>query len=211
MIYIHITKQIMLAQINSAIAKNNGKYNFTFDIESIENILVFVNIEDQQYLHIRARNIERWIDEYDTESLNLYFEKILVGGVKTFTEVDLEKIIDILNNIKFNRLTGKFYLNNEDEENVTLEALYDREHFYTKLNSNIKVRKTYENCSVCFDPTMCKSKCDHYLCYPCWNTISEYVCKECQENDNTDCYHCDDETCGHQRCPTCRQLLVVMY
>jgi len=208
MIYIHITKQIMLAQINSAIAKNNGKYNFTFDIESIENILVFVNIEDQQYLHIRARNIERWIDEYDTESLNLYFEKILVGGVKTFTEVDLEKIIDILNNIKFNRLTGKFYLNNEDEENVTLEALYDREHFYTKLNSNIKVRKTYENCSVCFEPTMCKSKCDHYLCYPCWNTISEYFCKECQETDEKGC---EDETCGHQRCPTCRQILVVMY
>jgi len=206
MIYIHITKQIMLAQINSAIAKNNKKYNF--DIESIDNIQVFVNIENQQYLRIKARNIERWVDEYDTELVSLYCEKILGVDEKIYTEAHLEKIIHILNNIKFNRLTGKFYLNNEDEENVTIEALEEQIRFYKKLNSNIKVRKTYENCSVCFDPTMCKSKCDHYLCYPCWNKISEYVCDECQENDDKGC---DDETCCHQRCPTCRQLLVVMY
>jgi len=207
MIYIHITKQIMLAQINSKIAKNTGKNGFVFDIESIENILVFVTIDNQKYLHIRARNIQRWIDEYDTEGLSLYCEMILKNNEKTYTEVHLEKIIDILNNVKFNRLTGNFYLNNEDE-NVTIEALEEQTRFYKKLNSNIKVRKTYDDCSICFEPTMCKSRCDHNLCYPCWNKISEYVCDECQETDDK---VCEDETCGHQRCPTCRQLLVVMY
>ena len=116
MIYIHINKQIMLAQINSTIAKNKGKY--TFDIESIDDMLVFVNIENQQYLRIVARKIDRWVDEYDTESVSLYCEMILQNNEKTYTEVHLEKIIDILNNIKFNKLTGKFYLNGEEEISV---------------------------------------------------------------------------------------------
>ena len=204
MIYIHINKQIMLAQINSTIAKNKGKYNF--DIESIDDMSVFVNIENQQYLRIVARNINRWVDEYDTESVSLYCEMILQNNEKTYTEVHLEKIIDILNNIKFNKLTGKFYLNGE--ENITMAELYDREHFYTKLNSNIKVRKTYDDCSICFEPTMCKSKCEHYLCYPCWNNITEYCCDECKVSEDK---VCDDETCCHQRCPVCRQILVVEF
>lgn len=193
----------MLAQINSTIAKNNGKYNF--DIESIDDMSVFVNIENQQYLRIVARTINRWVDEYDTESVSLYCEMILQNNEKTYTEVHLEKIIDILNNIKFNKLTGKFYLNGEEE--ISVETLEEKNKFYKKLNSKIKVRKTYDDCSICLEPTMCKSKCEHYLCYPCWNNITEYCCDECKVSDDK---VCDDETCCHQRCPVCRQLLVVV-
>ena len=193
----------MLAQINSTIDNINENYNF--DIESIDDMSVFVIIENKD-LRIIARNIDQCIGDGDTKPVSLYWEKILGVGERTYTEVHLEQIVNILNNIKFNKVIGKFYLNGN--VNNTIEALEEKNKFYKKFNSNIKVRKTYDDCSICFEPTMCKSKCEHYLCYPCWDKIDSYYCDECKEDDEN---ICDDETCNHQRCPICRQLLLAHF
>ena len=193
----------MLAQINSTIDNINENYNF--DIESIDDMSVFVIIENKD-LRIIARNIDQCIGDGDTKPVSLYWEKILGVGERTYTEVHLEQIVTILNNIKFNKVIGKFYLNGN--VNNTIEALEEKNKFYKKFNSNIKVRKTYDDCSICFEPTMCKSKCEHYLCYPCWDKIDSYYCDECKEDEEN---ICDDETCNHQRCPICRQLLLAHF
>lgn len=189
----------MLAKMNLTI---NQDKTYHFDIDEIFNISVFVVIEHKQYLRITARNISRSLGDYCSEGVNLYTKKILEQN--EITEVDLDKIIDILNNLKFNRIKGEFYLG-DDKDNTTIEELEEKKEFYKKFNSNIKVRKIYEECSICFEPTMCKGKCNHFCCYPCWNKIEDYYCDECKEND-CEC-DCDDEICGHQRCPVCRQKL----
>jgi hypothetical protein len=190
----------MLAKMNLMI---NQDKTYQFDIDEILNIKVFVAIEHKQYLRITARNISRDIGDYCSESVNLFTKRILEKN--EITEVDLDKIIDLLNNLKFNRIKGEFYLGN-DTNNTTIEELEEKNKFYERLNSNfIKVRKIYENCAICFEPTMCKGKCSHFCCYPCWNNIEDYVCDECKESNGEN--DCDDELCYHQRCPVCRQKL----
>jgi len=193
----------MLAQINLT-------HTYNFDIDEIANIKVLVTLENQRYLRIKARNIDRCIGECDTDSVNLYCKLIPDHSPdrsdKIFTETHLEKIIDILNNLKFSTLNGCFYLDG-DKNNTTILELEDKTNFHKKLNSNIKVKKLYDECSVCFEPTTCKGKCNHYCCYTCWDKIEQYFCDDCKENDyNGDC---NDELCGNQRCPMCRDKLFV--
>jgi hypothetical protein len=78
----------------------NLKETYNLDIDEIANIKVFVTLENQRYLRIKARNIDRLIDECDTDSVNLYCQLIPEDHRdKIFTETHLEKIIDILNNL----------------------------------------------------------------------------------------------------------------
>ena len=192
----------MLAKMNLLINQDKTCH---LDIDEIFDIKVFVGIEHKQYLRITARKISRDIGDYCSEGVNLYCKRIIETN-EIISEVHLEKIIDILNNLKFNRIKGEFYLG-DDTDNTTIEELEEKNQFYKKFNSNIKIRKTYEDCSICFEPTMCKGKCGHFCCYPCWNKIEEYICDECKEN-NCEC-DCDDELCCQQRCPVCRQKLSV--
>lgn len=196
--------KIMLAQINLEMNKDKS---YTFDIDEIENIEVYVVLEYKQYLRIKAKNIYRYIDDDSNDNITIFTHKILENDEKIFNEIDLEKITDILNNLKFNKIKGCFILNEIDKDNTTIEELKDKDKFYKKLNSNIKVKKTYDDCSICLEPTMCKGKCGHYCCYICWNKINEYICEECEESDGY--CECEDEMCQKQRCPICRQHLIV--
>jgi hypothetical protein len=186
----------MLAKMNLNL---NSNKTYQFDIDEIENIKIFVVIEHEQYLRIRARNIINC-----NECAVIYTKRILEKNEKIYTEVHLDKIIDILNNLKFDKIKGEFYLSNIDKP-TTIEELNEKNKFYKKLNSNIKVIKIYDECSICFEYTICKSKCGHFCCFPCWNKIDEYYCEECKKNE--DC--CGDDFCGKQRCPVCRQGLTI--
>jgi hypothetical protein len=201
----------MLAKLNLTINQDK-EYNreYKFDIDEIDNIKVWVSIKHKDYLRIEAINIYSCGNEGCRDNITLYCQKILENGEKTYTDTHLDKIIDILNNLKFNKLKGKFYLNN-DRHDTTIEDLEERKEFHKKLNSNIKVKKMYEDCTICFEPTMCKTMCGHFCCYPCLDKIDDYYCDDCKENEGEcDCDD-DEDVCGFQRCPVCRQKMYVIY
>jgi virulence-associated protein VapD len=187
----------MLAKMNLNL---NSNKTYQFDIDEIENIKIFVVIEHEQYLRIRARNIINC-----NECAVIYTKRILEKNEKIYTEVHLDKIIDILNNLKFDKIKGEFYLSNIDKP-TTIEELNEKNKFYKKLNSNIKVIKIYDECSICFEYTICKSKCGHFLCYECWSQVKFNDCADCRHHNGE---VCDDAQCGKQRCPVCRQGLTI--
>ena len=193
----------MLAQINHSLEKYNG--NYSFDIVKIDNMDVFVKISNK-HLYLEARNIER---SFDGDNEVLYGERILAPNESVCNDGHLEKLIEMFNNLKFNKFRGKFYLNDDDHGNIKLNEIKEQEEFYKKLNSNVEVRKTYENCPICFEPTMCKSRCGHFCCYVCWNKLEDYYCDDCRDSDDI-CCDCDEIECGGKRCPICRKKLMTI-
>jgi hypothetical protein len=97
-------------------------------------------------------------------------------------------VLDDLENIRFDKYTGKFKLPKSiSEEPYIFEKLWNMPHIEMK----------YDECCVCHEKTKVKSKCNHTLCIECWLQVPETPLP-----DNPTDY---DYTI--QPCPICRQKL----
>lgn len=126
-----------------------------------------------------------------------------------FMEKHIHKMKLMIDDLKYNKLTGRFEL--EENEGPNICALKDEKEFYDnwgKENKNIEITDKLGECSVCFEDTLCKSNCGHFLCYDCWSKIKFNECEDC-ESHHADI--CDDSFCGRQTCPTCREVLFCDY
>jgi len=101
----------------------------------------------------------------------------------------IQKVIKTIKIIKFNRLTGKLSIDTNisiDEKNAFMQ-LFDFDH----------VKLKYDECSVCGDITMTKTKCNHSLCYGCQEQIREIEHLDYDEH----------EYFATQECPICRKTI----
>jgi len=96
-------------------------------------------------------------------------------------ELCIDKLIVILNNLKFNTFSGEF---NEYEIN---------EQMYNIFKSPNLTIEEGEECSVCYEKTLTKTFCNHSVCY------------KCMENIKLDF---DDEGCKEKPCPMCRKDII---
>ncbi len=116
---------------------------------------------------------------------------------KNWTISMLEKaiinLVSRLNNLKFNLYTNSFdsiYYSNMD----LLKDVFQGSNI-THLD---------EECCVCKDNTLCKTRCGHNLCLRCWSKLKvDKICEGCGE-DSCDCS--EDITEGHT-CPICRSFM----
>ena len=96
-------------------------------------------------------------------------------------ELCIDKLIVILNNLKFNTFSGEF------SENKINEKMYN---IFKSPNLTIEEG---EECSVCYEKTLTKTCCNHSVCYKCMENIKlEY----------------DDEGCKVKFCPMCRKDII---
>ena len=131
------------------------------------------------------------------------------ASIARFRENHLGKVKLMIDDLKFNKLTGRFELGESDGSNICV--LKEEQEFYAgwkKENKNIDITDKLGECSVCFEDTLCKSICGHFLCMGCWSKIKFNECEDC-ENHHPDV--CDDSFCGRQTCPVCRQVLFCDY
>ena len=101
----------------------------------------------------------------------------------------IQKVIKTIQVMRFDRLTGKLSIDTSisiKEKNAFMQLFYF---------SHIKFK--YEECSICRDDTMQKTKCNHPLCYGCQEQIRELE------------YLDDDEHqyFATQECPICRKTI----
>ena len=190
----------MLSQINRKVEKNEC---FQFNIASIDNIPVYVIMSDK-HLYIKITTI---IDTYIDDYLLIYELRILEPNVSKCNNTHLEKIKSTLNNLKFNKLIGKFQLATEENRDITIDELKSQDEFYSNFNSNVTIIKKYDECPICFDSTMSKSECGHFCCYVCWSQIKIHYCDNYEDGEIG--HVCDDENCHCQKCPICRQTMIV--
>ena len=107
--------------------------------------------------------------------------------VEDFTHA-ITKVKEMLPDMQFDKLTGRFSLDNitSELEKQCAESLF--------ISPNVKL--VYEDCSVCQECTTTKTKCKHPLCYPCWEKIKQV------ENSNF-----IENTTTYQLCPICREII----
>jgi len=116
-----------------------------------------------------------------------YYRNELVINNYDLTFVDYiiayMKLQYILHNYRFNNYLGIF----EDKKNFKNIAVSLHNVFNTK---NIKLIN--DECCVCMELTRNKTKCNHTICYICWDTIKRTR---------------NDDEFLHKQCPMCRECI----
>lgn len=107
----------------------------------------------------------------DNESRFLYCEQF--EKFDTFEEFN--DCIDILNKLKFDKLTGKF--------KSIIEPNFD------SILKNVTVN--YKECCVCLENTLMALKCDHHICYECKSQLKKNKCPMCRK-DFCICDECEE-------------------
>ena len=119
-----------------------------------------------------------------------------------------EEIIDAvnrfetsINRIRFDKYTNQF-IGTEKEE---IESQFKKSCASLINSSNIE--SIYQQCPVCYEMTRGKTKCNHPLCYECWNGLSRKPtcinCKYCNGNA------CDDSESCEKKVVLCVELVVL--
>jgi hypothetical protein len=165
-------------------------YIFDFDlITTIDDINVNVKIlyfKKYEYISLNIFHNSILLNNVRTErdgSSNIkLFDYVLLNGVSYINNFNiniiLKKFFDIINNLKFSKLSGNFTYSNDvltDKNNIILSCFFEM-----NLNSNIKLN--YDTCCVCSEKTLTKTHCKHSLCISCWSSLKNVVCPLCRND-----------------------------
>ena len=62
-------------------------------------------------------------------------------------------------------------------------------NYKDNIESLLKIKNSFINlygeineCSVCLDPTITTTICNHYLCQKCYSQLQEKICPSCRED-----------------------------
>jgi hypothetical protein len=176
---------------------NDVKYSFTLPIKKVCGLKVDVTLQffkdkewlikiiSDDYLYDYECNYDE--DDIELDWVELYSKVIKLDknfdSIEYFEEV-LIKVKDLLTNIKFNKLTGRFVLNEDNDYGLCWKNF---------LDDIPTVECAYENCVVCYEPTFCSTKCKHSVCYMCINQLKPTYNSEWEKNEKF--------------CPICREVI----
>ena len=125
-----------------------------------------------------------WTDEPST---TFYFEISLQDGTQYIdcgsTYEQFCTLITGLQDMKFSVLLGEF----QNPNKLSKCSAYKRRIMPMFHHPNIEM--DYSDCSVCFETTYSKTKCDHYLCGRCYQKLKTNrcpICRDCLDWDNVD-------------------------
>ena len=140
----------------------HDEYQLNARIDNIFVIIISRGFDDNYYLQVKSNNIFETIDLDDFNLINLYHYYIRSSN---YSEI-AEKFVNHINNLKFDKLIGKFVLQsteNSDSKTIindTNDVLMEMKLFPQLFKDN--------ECSVCLEKTTTKTYCNHSLCYICW-------------------------------------------
>lgn len=171
-----------------------------FEEVVIDNITVHMTLkyiisENCVRLILHNKNIDKQLDETNDDEDDEYKYNLLTEAnflkmcphipMNTKCKYTMEALNELIDNIRFCKYTGKFIHKN----NIHYAKVHQELPLFFKNNNNIKFNTTESNtCSVCYDPTITKTSCNHPLCIPCAINIKHDVDDDCL-------------------CPICREIL----
>ena len=122
-----------------------------------------------------------------TTEKNYYMEKIYNKNNKIITVIDIIEILLILKYLFFN--LKYCYVSNMLELNT-----FGNIDLFTSVFDNPNIEILGEKCCVCFITTTNKTKCNHSLCFKCWEQVQPKLLDDADDYDET-----------ILPCPLCRQ------
>lgn len=195
------TSLIIYNQVNNFFSLPESKYScdkcnkyveITLDIPIIKKVCGFnvyssiciKKIQDQYIFFFKITSTKLKIKKnnyYEFFTLEKNIQKLSVKNINKFVNC----IVQILPKLYFNKLTGQF----------ELELEFINESMRKLINySNIKINNIlgldvfcYNNidcgdCCVCYDKTLIKTSCSHFLCVDCWSKINNIsMCPYCRK------------------------------
>jgi hypothetical protein len=193
--------RIILAKYNANKLEGSYKDGFEYPLElaTIDDMPIyafFIIKKNYKYIkfYINSKTIIDLNNEFDSV---IYYQKIvfekdpLEKSSKKIVEYTIEDIIQAINQLreilpilKFNIMIGQFVIDNTaTEEILALQSTLSFDN----------VTFVYDTCPVCSEMTKTKTKCNHPLCYKCWEKLPIVIC----ETGN----------CNQQICPICRTVI----
>lgn len=151
----------------------------------------FHNLHTNDYSYsITFRIISNKLMNDISELKKVYFiEKLIEENNKLITVIDIIEMLIVIKYLFFN--LKYCYVRNMLALNSSLNL-----DLLISIFDNPNVRILGEKCCVCFMTTTNKTKCNHYLCYKCWEQVKPKIIDD-EEDDE------EDETI--LPCPICRQ------
>ena len=168
-----------------------------FPINQIDGLnckpIVFMNYRHNLHTNefrysivFRIISIKIMNDESEIEK-EYYMEKLIEETNKLITVIDIIEILLIIKylffNLKYCYVRNKLSLTSSLNIELLI-SIFD--------NPNVKILG--EKCCVCFITTTNKTKCNHYLCYKCWEQVQPKLLDDAYDYDET-----------ILPCPICRQ------
>lgn len=139
-------KYIAIIQINSSKVCLDKLVN-VYNEENEENEHTQKNVELFRY--------EKKLDNYSEEKINEFLLECKI----------------IIENLKFDKLSGQFEIFNQAYTNPKKIGLDIFDLNYS----------TCEDCVVCYEMTYTKTTCSHYLCIECWSNLKKDICPICRD------------------------------
>ena len=191
-------------------------------IDELDNIKVEIYMAfsySQIVLKIYAKSI--WINDEQVwiNDKQVVYNDIILAYKCFGKKLNLEDFIIAfiimdrsLGHYKFNNTIGKF----EDirlkpkDYSILFKSVLSLNNIKPSLNNIVAFKKNIENininkCCLCFELTEIKTRCNHTLCYRCWENITECNrhrkrCPICTEDLNEDVDEDEDEDEEPDKC-----------
>jgi hypothetical protein len=196
--------RIILNKYNTNKLEGSYKDGFEYPLEfaTIDNMPVyaFFIIKKNYYKYIKfyinSTTIVDFNSGHEFDSIIYYQKTVLeassiLENSKKIVDYTIEDIINAINKLqellpilKFNLTVGEFVV-----DNTATEEILALKEVFTLSN----VTFVYEPCSVCNEITKTKTKCNHPLCYRCWEKLP--------------IVSCETGNCNKQICPICRATI----
>jgi hypothetical protein len=149
-------------------------YNDFFGIKEINGIScdIVVHIGNRSFFKILSKYIWDLDSCDDGEFLlipRLLFNKKLIPSIRNNDFLHFERIyslceeiIEILNQIRFNKYYGKYELKESlNPGNSDVRPILE------SLVNNPRIEFHDRSCSICYEMTVSQTSCEHILCLPC--------------------------------------------
>lgn len=152
-----------------------------------------IGITEYVRLILHNKNLTKQLNEITNDEDDEYYYNLLTDAnflklcphipIKDKCKYTMNGLNELIDNIRFCKYTGKFIHKN----NIHYAKVHQELPIFFKNNNNIKFNTTESNtCSVCYEPTITTTSCNHSICIPCAINIkhdvdNDVLCPICRE------------------------------
>ena len=184
----------METMTNAIMRKTEGlkkNYNFQLPVKKVCDIQCSVEIkitENNGSTSIKLNIDSEFYDE-NCDPIVLFsktYSSVKVSNVKEM----IQKVFDDLNNLQLNKFRGCIHTKDESFEHDITFAM-------SELITNENIKKDFDECCVCLEPTRSHLDCNHHICVQCLDRIEPSY--EPSFND------------PQKKCPYCREFVCISH
>ena len=156
---------------NPRVVRLGDKYSIRLPIEQIDGVDVCVRIINPGQCEEGCKTVMYFVIDFTNSEDRT--ERYPIHNQEEF-DIMVAKIT----NWKFDKFSNQFVDGNEPIPNP---------EFYKCFESD-KIKLSYDDCCVCLEKTMGKTKCNHHICLACFTNLKKPKCPLCR----SDIYECGE-------------------